>query len=81
MRYIHCELERTVTLADNVGYGDLGVYGGGIHNLFHVYRPLLDVWTLFDNSTAKPFLVAKQEGGMLKIFDQVLFDKIVKGAN
>ena len=53
----------------------------GIHNLFHVYRPLLDVWTLFDNSTTKPYLVAKHEGGILKIFDQVLFDKVVKGAN
>lgn len=53
----------------------------GTRNLFHVYRPLLDVWTLFDNSTAKPFLVAKQEDGMLKIFNQALFDEIVKGAN
>ena len=53
----------------------------GIYNFFHVYRPLLDVWTLFDNSTTKPSLVAKQEDGILKIFDQVLFDKIAKGAN
>ncbi len=53
----------------------------GIHNLFNIYRPLLDVWTLFDNSTTKPHLIAKHEAGILKIFDQILFDKIEKGAN
>jgi len=53
----------------------------GTYNLFHVYRPLLDVRTLFDNSTAKPYLVAKQEAGILKIFNQALFDEIVKGAH
>ena len=53
----------------------------GIHNLFHVYRPLLDVWSLFDNSTTKPHLVAKYEDGILKTFNEALFDKIVKGAH
>lgn len=53
----------------------------GIHNLFHVYRPLLDVWTLFDNSTTNPYLVATHEREILRIFDRALFDKIAKGAN
>lgn len=53
----------------------------GIHNLFHIYRPLLDVWTIFDNSTTKPYLIAKHEAGIFKIFDQILFDKIERGAN
>ncbi len=53
----------------------------GIHNFFHVYRRLLDVWTLLDNSTTKPYFVAKHENGILKISDQFLFDKIAKGAN
>lgn len=52
----------------------------GIHNLFHVYRPLLDAWELLDNSTTRPYLVAKHEGGILKVFDPTLFDKINKGS-
>lgn len=53
----------------------------GIHNLFYIYRPLLDVWTLFDNSTTAPHLVAKYEDGILKMYDDILFNKIVKGAH
>lgn len=50
----------------------------GLTNLFKVYKPLLDAWYLFDNSTTKPALIAKDEDGSVTVKDQALFDKILK---
>lgn len=33
-------------------------YGQGLHQFFHLYQPLVDTWTLFDNSDREPKLVA-----------------------
>ena len=52
----------------------------GIQNLFTLYRPLLDLWMLFDNSGAKPQLIAREEVGELRVFDQKLFAKITEVA-
>jgi predicted ABC-type ATPase len=52
-----------------------------IHNFLHIYRPLLDVWSLFDNSTTKPHLIAKEEDDITKVFDKSLFDQIMKGSH
>ena len=48
----------------------------GIRNLFTLYRPLLDLWMLFDNSGTEPRLIAREEVGELHVFDQRLFAKI-----
>ena len=48
----------------------------GITHLFHLYRPLLDSWTLFDNSGEMPHLIAGEANHTLKILNQELFDKI-----
>ena len=50
----------------------------GVQHLFKLYRPLLDSWTLFDNSAASPHLVAAEEDGKLTVFGESLFDKIYK---
>ena len=52
----------------------------GLRNLFKLYRPVLDSWTLFDNSGVPPHLVARDKLGKLDIVDQELFDRIWKGA-
>jgi predicted ABC-type ATPase len=49
-----------------------------IKNFFTLYKPLFDTWNLFDNSTASPLLIAKEEYGKLNIEDKDLFDLIAK---
>ena len=51
----------------------------GIQNLFTRYRPLLDLWMLFDNSGIEPRLIAREEVGELRVFDQALFARIRMG--
>lgn len=41
-----------------------------------VYRPLLDSWTLFDNSTTRPSLIAEEKDGKLTVVDAELFAEI-----
>ena len=50
----------------------------GIQHLFKLYRPLLDLWMLFDNSGTEPRLIAREEVGALRVFDQKLFIKITE---
>ncbi len=52
-------------------------FSRGIYNLFKLYEPLLDSWMLFDNSKAKPVLIAKKRYGHEEVFQDELF-KIVK---
>jgi predicted ABC-type ATPase len=47
-----------------------------IQNFFNLYKPLSDTWNLFDNSTASPRLIAKEEYGKLVVLDNGLFDNI-----
>ena len=51
-----------------------------IQNLFKLYRPLLDLWILFDNSETEPRLIAREEVGELRVFDQRLFAKMTEVA-
>lgn len=53
-------------------------FGRSISNFFSLYEPLLDSWTLFDNSQIKPILIAKKRKGYRKILDKKLFDIIQK---
>lgn len=50
----------------------------GIRNLFELYRPLLDSWTLFDNSTLMPHIIASEEHGSLKTVQPQLFGSIIR---
>ena len=53
-------------------------YDRGIFNLFHVYRDLLDTWTLFDNSTESPRIMAYEDHGELTVLDNDLFETIMR---
>ncbi|MDP3722041.1 MAG: zeta toxin family protein [Candidatus Omnitrophota bacterium] len=53
-------------------------FGRSMKNFFKVYKPLLDSWTLFDNSTTWPSLIAEEKGGKLIVVDPELFAKICK---
>ncbi len=47
-------------------------------NFFQIYEPLIDAWTIFDNSSSQPKMVAFKEGGRLKILDQDIFSLFLK---
>ena len=51
-------------------------FGRSVQNFFNVYRPLLDSWTMFDNSTTRPSLIAEEKDGRVIIADSELFAKI-----
>ncbi|MCX5665508.1 MAG: Zeta toxin family protein [Candidatus Omnitrophica bacterium] len=51
----------------------------GIYNFFNLYEPLVDSWMLFDNSKAKPVLIAKRKNGHIEAIDEDLFRIIGKG--
>ena len=51
----------------------------GIHNFFSLYEPLVNSWMLFDNSRAKPVLIAKRKNGHIETINEDLFRIIKKG--
>ena len=53
-------------------------FARGLSNLFHLYRPLLDSWILFDNSGDLPIVIVQEIDGITTIFDNVLFSEITK---
>ena len=55
-------------------------FGRSVVNFLKVYRLLLDSWTLFDNSTTRPSLIAEEKDGKLAIVDAALFTKISRTA-
>jgi len=48
----------------------------GINNFFGLYEPLLDSWMLFDNSQAKPVLIAKSLNGHREVVNKEMFEII-----
>ena len=52
----------------------------GISNFFTLYEPLLDSWMLFDNSKAKPVLIAKRRNGNREVVNEELFQIIQRTA-
>ena len=50
----------------------------GVYNLFHLYRPLLDFWMLFDNSGTIPQELCFEKDGILTVINAPLF-KIIEG--
>lgn len=47
-------------------------------NFLKLYQPLVDSWTIFDNSGEIPKLIAFEEVGKLEIADPDLFDILLK---
>ncbi len=50
----------------------------GLSNLFKLYRPLLDSWMLFNNSSTVPTLIAEEKDRKLTVTDKYLFNEILK---
>ena len=53
-------------------------FNRGLANFFKLYRPLLDLWAIFDNSTEHPVMIACEEDEDLEIIDAALFSKVSK---
>lgn len=45
-------------------------------NLFRLYKPLADSWIFFDNTGAKPVIIAEGTNGHTKVADAEVFNKI-----
>jgi predicted ABC-type ATPase len=55
-------------------------FARGIHNFFTLYESLLDSWILFDNSKAKPVLIAKRRNSHREVANKELFVTIQRNA-
>jgi predicted ABC-type ATPase len=55
-------------------------YQSGLRNLFHLYRPLLDAWWLYDASRRPPKLIASEERARLRIRQRKLYRRIEESA-
>ena len=51
-------------------------FGRTLRNLFTLYRPLLDSLHLYDNSSAAPRLIFKDEAGRVTINDAALYERL-----
>jgi predicted ABC-type ATPase len=54
-------------------------YDRSLRNLFEFYRPLLDEWTLLDNSESKMIPVAKGTREGIIVFNSALFTSMTSG--
>ena len=53
-------------------------FGRSLTNFLHIYKPLADSWTIFDNSGDLPKIMAFEEAGKLELIDPVLFNNLLK---
>ena len=53
-------------------------FGRSLPNFLHVYKPLADSWTIFDNSRDVPKMTAFEESGKIEILDPDLFNILLK---
>jgi predicted ABC-type ATPase len=51
-------------------------FNRGLKNLLAEYHPLLDAWTILDNSGSLPQITAHAQGGDIRIIDAALFHQI-----
>ena len=45
-------------------------------HLFHIYRPLLDRWTLYENTDSRACTIAREDHGNLVVWNIEEFAKI-----
>ena len=55
-------------------------FARGISNLFRIYRPLFDNWSVFDNATVDPRRIVKSENGSLVIYDKEGYQALINQA-
>jgi len=55
-------------------------FESGLRNLFHLYRPLLDSWWLYDASGLHPAVIASEDDGVMTISQTGRFEIIQKSA-
>jgi predicted ABC-type ATPase len=53
-------------------------FGRSLPNFLRFYKPLADSWTIFDNSSDVPKMIAFEESGRLEIVDRDLFGLLLK---
>jgi len=53
-------------------------FSRGINNFLALYESLLDSWMLFDNSKARPVLIAKRRNAHKEIANEELFKLVLK---
>ena len=53
-------------------------FNRGLCNLFHLYRPLLDSWIIFDNSADIPLVIAREQEGLLTVLDDHLYRAVTQ---
>jgi len=51
-------------------------YASGLRNLFHLYRPMLDCWWLYDASRTPPKLIVREEDSRLIVKQKKLYRQI-----
>lgn len=51
-------------------------FGRGIRNFFQLYESLVDSWMLFDNSKAKPVLIARRKNDHKQVLQEDVFNLI-----
>jgi len=81
VRSIDIALER---IAERVAQGGHNVpenvvrrrFYRGLPNFLQIYRPLMDFWALFDNSTDSPSMIAFERSRKLQIIDRNAFSMI-----
>ncbi|WP_158800640.1 zeta toxin family protein [Pedobacter sp. L105] len=54
-------------------------YNRGLYNLYNLYMPICEEWTLVDNMNPVPELIAKSDGFGKTVFNNELWDKIKGG--
>ena len=53
-------------------------FGRSLPNFLRVCKPLVDSWTIFDNSGDVPKMIAFEESGKIEILDPDLFNILLK---
>jgi predicted ABC-type ATPase len=53
-------------------------FARSLTNFLHVYKPLADSWTIFDNSGDVPRIIAFEESGKVEILDPSVFNILLE---
>ena len=53
-------------------------FGRGLQNLFKIYQPLLDSWSIFDSSTADPEKIAMFENKKLAVYNKAKYEAFLR---
>ena len=56
-------------------------YGRTLTNLFTMYRPLVDLLQVFDNSRQTPRLIFMDEAGKTAVYDDMLYEQMLREVN